>query len=58
MREAGQVAIMRFPTIGLAAGKPRPELFVEDALHLNRDGYVRWTVAIKSHLDTVLNGAD
>ena len=41
-----------------AAGKPRPELFVEDALHLNREGYVRWTAAIKSHLDSVLNGAD
>ena len=41
-----------------AAGKPRPELFVEDVIHLNREGYVRWTAAIKSHLDTVLNGAD
>jgi hypothetical protein len=40
-----------------AAGKPRPELFVEDALHLNREGYVRWAAAIKSHLDTVLDGA-
>jgi hypothetical protein len=40
------------------AGEPRPELFVEDALHLNRDGYVRWAAAIKSHLDTVLNGVD
>jgi hypothetical protein len=39
-------------------GKPRPELFVQDALHLNRDGYIRWAAAIKSHLDTVLNGAD
>jgi hypothetical protein len=41
-----------------AAGKPRPELFVDDALHLNREGYVRWAAAIKSHLDTVLDGAD
>jgi len=41
-----------------AQGKPRPELFREDRLHLNRDGYVRWTAAIKSHLDTVLDGAD
>ncbi len=41
-----------------AAGKPRPELFLEDKLHLNRDGYVRWAAAIKSHLDTVLDGSD
>ena len=41
-----------------AAGKPWPELFVKDALHLNRDGYIRWTAAIKSHLDTVLNAID
>ena len=41
-----------------SAGKPRSELFVDDALHLNRKGYVRWAAAIKSHLDTVLNAAD
>ncbi|MEO1999558.1 MAG: GDSL-type esterase/lipase family protein [Planctomycetaceae bacterium] len=41
-----------------AQGNPRPELFVEDALHLNRIGYVQWAAAIKSHLDTVLNGVD
>jgi hypothetical protein len=41
-----------------AARMPRPELFVEDALHLNREGYRRWTAAIKSQLDTVLDGAD
>ncbi|MCH2200539.1 MAG: GDSL-type esterase/lipase family protein [Fuerstiella sp.] len=39
-------------------GKPRSELFVKDALHLNRDGYVRWTAAIKSHLNAVLNDVD
>jgi len=38
-------------------GKPRTELFVADKLHLNRDGYIRWAAAIKSQLDTVLNGA-
>ncbi|MGI9429066.1 MAG: GDSL-type esterase/lipase family protein [Bythopirellula sp.] len=36
--------------------KPRPELFLSDQLHLNRDGYIRWAAAIKSQLDTVLNG--
>ena len=38
--------------------KPRTELFVGDKLHLNRDGYIRWAAAIKSHLDTVLNDPD
>ena len=41
-----------------AEGRPRPELFLGDRLHLNRDGYVRWAAAIKSHLDTVLDGSD
>ena len=40
-----------------AARQPRPELFVEDGLHLNRDGYMRWAAAIKSQLDSVLGGA-
>ena len=39
-------------------GQPRPELFREDELHLSRDGYVQWSAAIKSHLDTVLGGAE
>ncbi len=38
-------------------GKPRSEFFVEDQLHLNQDGYQRWAAIIKSHLDTVLDGA-
>ena len=40
-----------------AKGEPRPELFLPDRLHLNRDGYIRWAAIIQSHLDTVLNGA-
>tara|TARA_B110000908_G_scaffold128047_1_gene150302 strand:+ start:10236 stop:10955 length:720 start_codon:yes stop_codon:yes gene_type:complete len=40
-----------------AQGKPRTELFMADKLHLNRDGYIRWAAAIKSQLDTALNGA-
>ena len=40
-----------------ADGLPRGELFVEDKLHLNPEGYIRWTAAIKAHLDTVLDGA-
>ena len=37
-----------------AEGQPRPEFFIEDELHLNRDGYAMWAAAVKSHLDTVL----
>lgn len=40
-----------------ANGALRDELFVEDRLHLNADGYVRWGAIIKSHLDGVLGGA-
>lgn len=39
-----------------AEGKPKPELFVSDKLHLSPAGYAVWAAAIKSHLDTVLNG--
>lgn len=39
-----------------AAGKPKPELFVSDKLHLSPAGYTVWAAAIKSHLDSVLNG--
>jgi hypothetical protein len=31
-------------------GKPHPELFVEDMLHLNADGYAIWADIIKAHL--------
>jgi hypothetical protein len=37
-----------------AKGYPRPELFVADKLHLSRSGYLHWSAAIKSHLDTVV----
>lgn len=29
-----------------AGGKPRPDLFVEDQLHMNAEGYALWTKAI------------
>jgi lysophospholipase L1-like esterase len=35
-------------------GLPRTELFVEDNLHLNREGYRRWTSIIKPVLNDVL----
>ncbi|GAB4135606.1 MAG: hypothetical protein Tsb009_02040 [Planctomycetaceae bacterium] len=31
-------------------GKPRPELFVKDGLHLNEKGYALWTSILKPHL--------
>jgi lysophospholipase L1-like esterase len=37
------------PMLG-ADGKPRPELFVKDGLHLNADGYQLWNSLLKPHL--------
>jgi lysophospholipase L1-like esterase len=34
-----------------ADGKPRPELLVEDGLHLTPEGYKVWTAALKPHLN-------
>lgn len=31
-------------------GKPRPELFVKDGLHMTEKGYEIWTAALKPHL--------
>ncbi|HUF63780.1 MAG TPA: GDSL-type esterase/lipase family protein [Verrucomicrobiales bacterium] len=41
-----------------AENEPREGLFLEDALHQNQAGYDRWAAVIKSHLDTVLGGAN
>ncbi len=35
-------------------GKPNPDLFREDELHLNRAGYLKWTEIIKEALGPVL----
>lgn len=35
-------------------GKPNPDLFRDDELHLNRDGYLKWTEIIKEAIDPVL----
>lgn len=37
-------------------GKPRQELFIEDQLHLNQDGYKLWSSIIRKKLDEVLKG--
>ncbi len=41
-----------------ADGRPRAELFRDDKLHMKQAGYTLWGAAIKSHLDTVLGGAN
>jgi hypothetical protein len=35
-------------------GKPRTELFIEDKLHLNQQGYAIWTDIIKKELEKVI----
>ncbi len=37
-----------------AEGGPMPELFKEDKLHQNRDGYARWSKIILAELESVL----
>ncbi len=38
-----------------ANGKPRGELFIEDKLHLNAEGYKIWSSVIRKELDKILN---
>jgi len=38
------------PMLG-ADGKPKPELFLEDGLHLNEAGYALWNSVLKDYLD-------
>lgn len=37
-----------------SSGRPKPELFLEDQLHLNDEGYQLWTKRIRSYIDPVL----
>ena len=36
-------------------GTPKPELFVEDGLHLTPEGYKAWTQMLRPHLKAVLD---
>jgi lysophospholipase L1-like esterase len=36
-----------------ADGKPRPELLVEDGLHMTPAGYDIWTRLVMEHLDAL-----
>jgi lysophospholipase L1-like esterase len=38
-----------------SSGLPRSELFLDDKLHLNDDGYAIWTGIIKNDLNEVLS---
>lgn len=38
------------------AGEPKPDIFVDDDLHLNAQGYAIWTDIVKSHLVAVRAG--
>lgn len=38
------------PMLG-ADGAPRRELFLEDGLHMNREGYALWTSLIRPHIE-------
>jgi lysophospholipase L1-like esterase len=37
-----------------SSGEPRDELFIQDKLHLNPEGYKVWTKIIKGELDSIL----
>jgi lysophospholipase L1-like esterase len=39
-----------FTPMLLANGKPRPELFLADSLHMTRAGYVIWAAALRPYL--------
>ncbi len=42
-----------FPAMLDREGKPQPELYVQDRLHLNAKGYAIWTSVIAPYLDKV-----
>jgi lysophospholipase L1-like esterase len=39
-----------YPPMLLPDGKPRPEIFLEDSLHMNEKGYAIWKKTIQPHL--------
>jgi lysophospholipase L1-like esterase len=43
-----------FPHMLGSDGQPRPEIFVEDRLHMNAKGYAIWTEIVGEHLRRVL----
>lgn len=52
-REDERLAFIDVFSIMLGAnGQPRPDIFIEDELHMNRRGYELWIPLIRSHLQT------
>jgi lysophospholipase L1-like esterase len=47
-----------FPHMLGSDNQPRPEIFVEDRLHMNAKGYAIWTRIVREHLGRVLPTAD
>ena len=45
-----------FPRMLGADGRPRAELFVEDGLHMNRQGYQVWIPPVRAAINTTLGG--
>lgn len=55
-RENDLVEYIDIATPGIGQdGKPRPEIFVKDGLHLNADGYKLWTAVVKPYLEMKSN---
>jgi len=43
-----------FPLMLGADGRPQPELFIQDGLHMNRKGYELWIPLVRNVLDTAV----
>tara|TARA_A100001035_G_scaffold219285_1_gene179274 strand:+ start:182 stop:973 length:792 start_codon:yes stop_codon:yes gene_type:complete len=48
--EANLVFVDVSPPMLSASGKPRPELYTEDLLHMNQEGYKIWTKLVRENL--------
>ena len=49
-KEANLVFIDVSPPMLSADNKPRPELYTEDSLHMNQEGYKIWTKLVRENL--------
>jgi lysophospholipase L1-like esterase len=43
-----------FPLMLVADGRPRPELFLQDGLHMTRQGYELWIPLVRNVLEAVV----
>ena len=49
-KEANLVFVDVSPPMLSADNKPRPELYTEDSLHMNQEGYKIWTKLVRENL--------